>query len=81
MELRVVCGGCGHVQSKEYSDDLINGKIKPPVSGLSGEWFRPDHPYYEEIVHYTFHEKLIQIIGMPRKQVLQSQGRKYPHDY
>lgn len=46
-ETRMVCGGCGHIQSKEYSDDLINGKVKPPVYVGYPGYIYDDNPDYE----------------------------------
>ncbi len=47
FETRVVCGGCGHIQSREYSEDLINGKIKPPISTPNGLWVYDGDSDYE----------------------------------
>ena len=77
FETRVECGGCGHIQSKEYSDDLIIGKIKPSLPIENG-WIHPSDSRYDEVLHYSEHEKLIEIVGLVRKEVHYIAPRRYP---
>src|SRR3989304_4834807 len=50
FELRVIAMGCGCIQSKEYSDHLMNGKIKEPIyTGV--DWVYPEDDNYFTI-HY-----------------------------
>lgn len=72
IETRVKCGGCGHLQSEEYSQDLINGKVKPPIAVGDGEgWIYPHNPDYEiwkALMRHnckTRHEPLLQITIIP----------------
>jgi len=76
FELRVIAMGCGCIQSKEYSDHLMNGKIKEPIyTGV--DWVYPEDDNYQEAVHYLEHEKLIEIVGLPRKEIKNIPARHY----
>ena len=76
IESRMVCGGCGHVQSREYSDDLMNDKIKPPIF-IGDDWVYPDDEHYQEVIHFSEHEPLIEIVGLSRKEITQHPARRY----
>ncbi|MCV0393666.1 MAG: hypothetical protein K5790_10330 [Nitrosopumilus sp.] len=66
FEMRVVCGGCDHIQSKEYSEGLMDGTILEPIQGYDNWYYPEDKKEYQEVLHFTQHEKLIEIVGLPR---------------
>lgn len=47
MEERMVCQGCGFVQSKEYSKEVLSDDYKEPIL-LYGGWKFPNESDYEE---------------------------------
>lgn len=75
FEMRVVCGGCDNIQSKKYSEELMNGEIKEPIMGYDN-WYYPHEPEYEEVLHYTYHEKLLEIRGLPRDVIVMQFGHE-----
>ena len=79
FELRFICGGCDFIQSKKYSDDLVSGKVKPPIYDGHGIWYCPDDVDYKEALHYSEHEKLLSIRGLTLTKVTET--RTYHKDY
>lgn len=76
FEQRVVCGGCEYVQSREYTNGLVSGKIKEPIY-TGYDWVYPDTEEYQEWIHYTEHEPLIKIKGRKIITTSISPAREY----